>query len=166
MSWWSGPPSFISSGPPSPYTATLLDSPGGPNSTTQHFFTSALPPSTDHSRRMSEESDWSRKSSLRTSSTSSYVRKSSTDEMPCGRYTSDQERQRLMKVQNVCHWMNSHQEMGVALSSPQTTPTTPATPLAQTTPSTAVGDRGTAGPGSPMEVVTPTPLPGDLMGRR
>ncbi|KAF2350084.1 hypothetical protein FHG87_019159 [Trinorchestia longiramus] len=38
MSWWSGPPSFISSGPPSPYTTALLDSPSHSHPLQQQFF--------------------------------------------------------------------------------------------------------------------------------
>ncbi|XP_047738124.1 inositol hexakisphosphate and diphosphoinositol-pentakisphosphate kinase isoform X2 [Hyalella azteca] len=40
MSWWSGPPSFISSGPPSPYTTALLDSPTHSHPSQQQFFAS------------------------------------------------------------------------------------------------------------------------------
>lgn len=51
LCWWSGPSSFISSGPPSPYTAALLDSPTSSstfsasttNANSQHFFSSNCP---------------------------------------------------------------------------------------------------------------------------
>ena len=152
MSWWSGPPSFISSGPPSPYTSALLESPGGGHSShntgSEHFFTSGLPPlplgATErrydsqacncHSETSSSSScavhssdgliykhqssvDSSRKNSLR-SHDEKFIRKSSTDEMPCFKMAySDQEKQRQMRAESVQNWMTSNASSNQACAS-------------------------------------------------